>query len=309
MPDEDTRTRARQVTDDASGTSPGPARRRGWWRRRHVLLAAFSALVLLWFGVSDGDREGPGSPAAEEPSGDGPPGDGDGWRRTMVDDFGGTELDTSMWGTYDGKPESKPITYWRSENVSVAGGALRLTAERVSARAWKTGGVSSAVFGGQTHGKWSVRMRADAADGIGYAVLLYPLGGGWPPEVDFAEDSGGPREGFRATLHYSSANRTITRRLDDVDMTQWHTVSVVLEPGRITYLVDDEPWYVQDTPHVPDVPLWLGIQQTANVASGDPEQETRSFVGNATPTTSVLEVDWVARYTPLDEVTRSASDQ
>ncbi|NYD20730.1 glycoside hydrolase family 16 protein [Kineococcus aurantiacus] len=246
------------------------------------------------------------APPRHEPSGQAPPGDGGGWRRTMVDDFTGSTLDTSTWGSYDGRPAGKPISYWRSENVSVTGGTLRLTAERVSARAWRTGGVSSATSGGQTYGKWSVRMRVDPGDGIGYAVLLYPLGGGWPPEVDIAEDSGGPRQGFRSTFHYSPQNRTLGRRNEDVDMTRWHTVSVVLEPGKLTYLVDDVPWYVQETEEVPDVPMWLGVQQTANVRTGDPDQLERSYVDEETPERSVLEVDWVARYTRLDEVPRSA---
>ncbi|MFD0481197.1 family 16 glycosylhydrolase [Kineococcus sp. GCM10028916] len=291
---------ARTAWSDPSPLRPlGPSPRRRAWQRIGVALVALG----LASGVLHGDAPSP--PRGGHPSGASAPlGDAD-WRLTMLDDFTGSTLDPARWSTYTGRPVGQPLTWWRPANVDVTGGVLQLSTTRQRDGVWHGGGISSAAEGGQAYGKWSVRFRAQSAPGVGYAVLLYPTGGAWPPEVDIAEDGGGDRDGYRSTLHYDADNKTITRLLTGVDLSTWHTVSVVLQPGRITYLVDEREWAVVETAHVPGVPMWLGIQTAANECT----ETGSSCVTDATPDTSTLEVDWVARYSHRDGLTRSAQSR
>ena len=52
---------------------------------------------------------------------------------------------------------------------------------------WSSAGVSGNPGFSAVGGKWEVRAKMPYAKGIGYAFLLMPTDGTWPPEVDIAE--------------------------------------------------------------------------------------------------------------------------
>ena len=104
---------------------------------------------------------------------------------------------------------------------------------------WTTAGMSSGRGFWATKGKWVMKAKFDRAYGVGYAFLLYPKGGGWPPEIDIAEGTaGGPS--IMSTFHYgtSTARQQEQRWLYGVNMAAWHTYGVTITTGRIAFTLD-----------------------------------------------------------------------
>jgi hypothetical protein len=229
-----------------------------------------------------------------------------GWRVTFADDFTGPGLDRRRWGRYEGRPGGAPPTaVWAPDNVVVRDGKLVLKGRKVGAR-WVTAGVSMAHAGSQTYGRWDIRFRVQRGNGVGYAVLLYPGDGGWPPEIDIAEDGGGGRGHTQATLHWSIANHQLHRDVA-ADFTRWHTVSVIWQPGRLHYLLDDREWGRVESPDVPDEPMWLGLQTQQATCTA----RYRNCPDTREAPAVDLEVDWVVRWkaAPLDDPSDHRTDR
>jgi beta-glucanase (GH16 family) len=209
-----------------------------------------------------------------------------GFTQVFSDDFSGSALDSAKWKVYDGHPDNEPYTQWRPSNVWVDGGTLSLGAGLQNGT-WVAGGLANTAVA-QTYGKWEVRFRIDKSDEVGYAILLWPEDEQWPPEIDFAENTGGDRSSTTATVHYGSNNSMIEREVSG-DFTQWHTVGVTWEPGKVSYTLDGQPWGGTVTEGVPDQPMSLAIQ--LHGASCERYPGTCPKVG--TPDYTRLQVDWV----------------
>lgn len=210
-----------------------------------------------------------------------------------ADDFNGTSLGAG-WGAYNGPIPSMPGGNWSPSHVTVANGQLVLSTSNVNG-AWTSGGLMNYSGGHSTYGKFEVRMRMDKANGVKYALLLWPASGRWPSggEIDFAEDEGGNRSGTTGSLVYStngSAAQSYQRHLT-VDMSQWHTVGVEWSPGRVTFTIDNRAWGTINTPVVPSGAMNLGIQTEA----GSCKQGT-TCLDSTTPRVTNLDVDWVTVY-------------
>ncbi|MFD0485600.1 hypothetical protein ACFQ46_23660 [Kineococcus sp. GCM10028916] len=224
-----------------------------------------------------------------------------GYRLVFADEFDG-DRDTSSWSGYQGQPKGRPQARWRRDHL-LCHDSRMLLRTTFTEGLWTSGGTSNARAGTQTGGAWAFRFRARPAAGIGYAFLLYPGGGGWPPEVDLVEDFGGERRRFRTTVHWSDPTTGRHEQKGwavEHDQTAWTTVVARIDPGRFTVDVegvrvldwdgtlDDGtpvPWAVPDS-----LPLWFGMQ--AHAADGATDETT--------PPVSDVEVDWVARYARLD---------
>ena len=156
-----------------------------------------------------------------------------GWRADFVDDF--RELAEHLCvGSLSGRcPGRRLSTYqpgnlWVDKNVQVGDGVLKLTTKKVNG-SWTSGGMSSARGFSAIRGKWVVKAKFDRAYGVGYAFLLMPKGGGWPPELDIIEGTmGGPH--IMSTFHYgtSSNHLQVQRWIKGVNMKVWHTYGVVM---------------------------------------------------------------------------------
>jgi beta-glucanase (GH16 family) len=255
-------------------------------RRRQLTLVAALAIALL--GVV---TQAPGDQRAQAASGAGMPGNFPHWKQTFADDFTGNSLNPANWTAYDGPSKSSPISIWTPDNVVISGGVAHLLTKWNGTTA-TAAGISSAVGGGQAYGKWVVRMRSAPAAGVNYVVALYPVGGGWPPEVDFAENGGGVRDHILATLHYSPENLQIHKTLTGIDFTQWHTVGVITSPGHIEFTVDGRVWAQYDSAGVPSQKMWLTIQTGITPCTA----EAKSCANDSTPAVTDTQVDWVARY-------------
>jgi hypothetical protein len=236
----------------------------------------------------------PGVVSATTPSGIAmPAGNLPGWQMVFADDFGGTSLNTKSWGTYEGQPGGDPGGWWDPSHVVVRNGMVELQNYQDPALGsrWVSGGLSSARALKQTFGKYLVRFRMDKGNGIAGIALLWPSGGGWPPEIDFAEDGGGNRSTTSATLHYGSANDQVQRSVA-TDFSQWHTIGVEWTPGHLVYTLDGAVWATVVDANVPVVPMEMDLQTQAGTC-GD---EWNPCADATTPASVNMQVDWVVAY-------------
>lgn len=219
------------------------------------------------------------------------PGDMPGWQRDFVDDFNGP-LNASVWGRYAGTSRSSgSLSSYSVNNVYTSGGQLVLRTHKTNG-VWTSGGLSSGKGFSATQGKWVFRARFQRAYGVGYAFLLFPKGGGWPPEVDVAEGTaGGPR--VMSTLHYDADDKQkMIFNYGVKDMSQWHTYGVILSGNTISYTLDGAVWGSFSTYGVPKIPMWFALQAGAKNCA----QSTGECTTTATPVDSSIDVDWVAHY-------------
>lgn len=240
-----------------------------------------------------------GDPAALPTQG--PPG----WRLVFTDDFDRASLGAD-WGAYSGQPGGDPYSTWAASHVELRDGHLVLRGYREKGT-WVTGGVSNYPVT-QRYGRWEVRFRADASDEITYHFLLWPKDETWPPEIDFAEDFGGPRDGITAFVHYlDGASRQKVQRSvpeGDHDFTDWQTVAVEWTQTEIRFLLNGDVWGTVTADQVgdgyPRGPMWLGLQAQSG---GCQRQQDWGFGSGCpssagTPAEADIEIDWVAVYAP-----------
>ena len=213
----------------------------------------------------------------------------------FADDFTGSSLNTTAWGAYSGQPGGDPGGLWDPSHVVVHDGMLELQSYRDPAHGgrWVSGGLSSAPALRQTFGKYLLRFRMDKGTGIAGIMLLWPSYGGWPPEVDFAEDGGGARTETTATLHYGSDDTQIARSVA-ADFTQWHTVGVEWTAGHLSYTLDGAVWGELTSPHIPAEPMEMDIQTQAGTCG----QLATPCPDSTTPAHVNMQVDWVVVYRP-----------
>jgi beta-glucanase (GH16 family) len=262
-----------------------PARHHRWHKRHHALQPRLTEARQ----ASASDPSGVPMPTGNLP----------GWREVFSDDFTGTSLD-SQWTAYWGQPGGDPGGFFDPSHVTVSGGELVISAFQDPAdepwdagpATYVTGGVSSSPSFAQTYGKYLVRFRMDAGQGVALAILLWPQSNTWPPEIDFAEDNGANRQTNYATLHYGLTNTQVQRQVA-VNMTQWHTLGVVWTKGRLVYTLDGRNWATVTNANVPSIPMVLDMQ-TQGWACGT---STWEQCPNAqTPAHVNLDVDWVVAY-------------
>jgi beta-glucanase (GH16 family) len=212
------------------------------------------------------------------------------------DDFNGTALDGTKWGTYYGQPGGDPGGFWDGSHCTVSNGVWNLETYRDPAfgNRWVSCGASSSYALKQIYGRYIIRMRMDAGKGVAGIALLWPVADVWPPEFDFWENGGitTTRNSTSATLHYGLSNSQIQHSLRGVDFTKWHTVGVVWRPTKLVYYLDGSPWATVDSIHVPSQPMEMDVQTQAGTCGDQwapcPDSTTPAYVN--------MQVDWVRAY-------------
>lgn len=215
-----------------------------------------------------------------------------GWRQVYQDHFDGTALGAG-WGKYAGAIPSMPGGNWNRSQVEVADGKLKLHTAKLGG-AWTSGGVMNNVGAQTTYGKYLIRFRMDKANGVKYALLLWPDSGRWPMdgEIDFAEDGGGTRSTTAGTVHWGTASaHEQAQRHGKADFSTWHTVGVEWTPGKVVFTLDGEAYGSISTSQVPSKPMNLALQTEAGSCN-----QWMTCTDASTPARTTLEVDWVAVY-------------
>ena len=218
-----------------------------------------------------------------------PKGHPKGWRQVFRDDFTGSTL-KKPWTKYSGRPGGNPNAYWKPSHVVVEKGMLRLKTYKENGR-WVSGGVGTWNGFGTKYGRIDVRFRAPRASGVGYTFLLWPANGGWPPEIDFAEDGGADRQNTAATLHYGATNRQIQRH-KKANFRKWNTIGVQWTPGKLVYTLNGKAWATVKHSGVPKQQMVLALQ-TQTLPCG---LSYARCPGKGTPKTSSVDIDWIVAY-------------
>ena len=211
------------------------------------------------------------------------------WRAVFSGSFNGG-YSKKIWTRYTGVPRCCAATHWSPSHVAASRGILHIQNYAQNGK-WVSGGVSMGRSLNQTYGKWSVRFRMAQGMGVGMCIGLWPKQG-WPPEIDFAEESSvyGNRHVETGTFHHGAQNLQNHARVGG-DFSRWHVMTVVWTPGRITYLKDGKRWHTITGSTVPHQPMHL-IMQTHVGSNG-----VSGLMPSAASNRHVdLEVDWVHVY-------------
>jgi len=272
---------------------------------RTLRRAGLAACALLLAACATAPTPTPAAPAVAV--GGLPDAGGRDWELVDRDDFQGSRLDQTRWEVYD-HPASNGVGDWFPEQVSVAGGQLRITGRGrdPSGVGNRAGGLCwCGRHGDQTYGLWRLRARLEPGAGYGQVFLLWPASGRWPQdgELNFAEVPGGAKDEVVGVVHWGDPPRgeEDSARLR-ADLTAWHTYTVVWLPGVVRYYLDDTLFYDSTTSggqvEVPDGPMHLALQ----VEPGPFGRDWVPAPGPDTPDEVVTHVDWVElhRWVPSD---------
>ena len=237
------------------------------------------------------------------------------WRLVWEDDFEGLAgqlPDSTRWrfdiGTDWGNDQLEYDTD-RPENVSLDGiGNLAITAreETYLEQDYTSGRIKTHGCFEQAYGRFEARIKLPVGQGIWPAFWL--LGGdigavGWPDcgEIDIMEYRGQEPSIVHGSLHgpgYSGGGAiTLSYNLvGDQFYNDFHVFSIKWDSSRITWMVDDSPYFSVTPRDLPAGASWVFDHPffiILNVAVGG------GFVGNPDSTTvfpQTMLVDWVRVY-------------
>ena len=199
---------------------------------------------------------------------------------TFDDEFNGAALDTSAWVALSrpGDRGNNEIGCYRPSNVAMSGGALVLTTRVDSSCSgcrytsamvqWRT---FSFLYG-------TIEIRAREAGGRGTWPALWLLGAdcqqtnittpdnvgtcNWPApgsdEVDIAETKGGNLTLVNEWLISNAGIKGCQAPASDVS-SNWHTYSLVWQPGSLIWRIDGTVTCSLQTADVPSRPMFLII--------------------------------------------------
>lgn len=184
------------------------------------------------------------------------------------------------------------------ENSFIQDGKLTIRTKYENGQ-WSAGGAGSRNIFSASGGRWEVRAKFPNAKGIGYAFLLWPEDGSWPPEVDFAEGRvNGPE--VMGVYHWDSDDKQEHRFFDNQDMSGWHNYGVIVDNDQITFTFDGQPWGEIKQPNITDKKMWVGFQTGAMDPNGwqnNTETVDGGVPNSLTPDVADIEIDHVAHYT------------
>jgi beta-glucanase (GH16 family)/lysophospholipase L1-like esterase len=247
---------------------------------------------------------------------------------TWSDEFSGSTLNTNNWSAVDnGDVANGELQFYtpRTNNVTVEGGVLKLTAHRETytgqgpwmsapkTTQYTSGLVESLNKVEPQYGKIEASMKIPRGAGLWPAFWMmgvdYFTGAGWPlcGEIDIMEYSGASG-GFTAAFHTGAYNylnggggvqNVQGFSLSDYD-TAFHVYGIEWTPTRVAFYVDGRVILTADKSVLGgaaaqwpfDQPFWLKL----NLAVGGP------YGGDPTSGTfpKTMEVDWVRVYQEPD---------
>ncbi len=213
-----------------------------------------------------------------------PDADKEGYRLVWRDEFNGASLDTAKWGYQTGIKDiygssvgpdywgNGELQYYTEDAVSVADGALKITATRQQQgdRLFTSGRILTRDKASFTYGYFEARMKTPTGSGMWPAFWMLPQPsspdnseneyGGWPAngEIDIMEAKGRLENKVDTTLHFGKAwnehdyvtqETTLSSNTDE-----WHTYAVDWTADAISWFVDGQKvltvtkdrWWSQD---------------------------------------------------------------
>jgi beta-glucanase (GH16 family) len=224
----------------------------------------------------------------------------DGWELLFEEPFdtirtSGDPRD-SLWKPYNGIPGTQSQTYWRSQNLVIEDGILRMVIkkEEYKGKPYTAGGLDTEYFYTGNEGRYVVRARFQ--DGYGYQgyICMFPTNG-WPPEVDFAEVRGNYPQHCYFTQHYRDGEGKIKNtasRLENRPFTkEFHEYTLLWDEGRLIFIVDSEAVDTMEQ-RFENTPMYLAMGCFAGACG-----QWADCPDNTTPSPVSMDIDYVRIYT------------
>ncbi|WP_432564750.1 glycoside hydrolase family 16 protein [Kineococcus sp. SYSU DK003] len=170
-----------------------------------------------------------------------------------IDDYGDATPDTSGNGCYD-----------NGENVSAHDGLVDVHLRTIDG--CPSGGVIAPNNQtSQTYGRYTVRYRADAAEGYGSAFLLWPASNDWKEgEIDFPESPFTDPQ-YMVSFELGTEGTVAYKNHTDVSWQDWHTATTEWTPDSLKFFIDGEK-VGETTDGVPQTPFKWVVQAATNGA-------------------------------------------
>lgn len=236
------------------------------------------------------------------------------------DEFNGTSLNPTNWealvgtGTAYGLPAgwgNNELQYYRTQNATVSGGLLRITAKResIGGRSYTSARIRTLGKRDFKYGRIEARIKTVSGQGIWPAFWMLPTQspyGGWASsgEIDVMETINSADRVF-GTIHHggpwpanvqTGGNKVVSGLTND-----FQVYSIQWDPDKITWYLNDQEyfsvssqtWYSTVAPWNQRAPFDSPFHIILNVAVGG------DWPGNpdgATPFPREMQVDWVRVY-------------
>ncbi|TCL56941.1 carbohydrate binding protein [Kineothrix alysoides] len=196
----------------------------------------------------------------------------EGYKLIWNDEFDGTQLDMSKWsfqiGTKDpnGGPDNwgnQEKQYYTDSNHELSDGKLKITAKKEGKEgmSYTSTRIRTKTDEGETlfaakYGRVEARMKLPLGEGLWPAFWMLPedtsIYGTWAAsgEIDIMEARGRLPGEVGGAIHYGSqwpnnifSGKSYSFDTAETDISGYHLYSLEWEPGKITWLVDDVPYY------------------------------------------------------------------
>jgi beta-glucanase (GH16 family) len=223
-----------------------------------------------------------------------PASDGAGWKRVLSEDFAVPVARGSFpgaydetWMSYDGFPDTSQVGRYDDDVISVQDGNLDVHLHTENGQPLGAAPIPlvNGDWGGQTYGKFSVRLKADAAaSGFGAAFLLWPDSENWSDgEIDFPEGGlDGTAHGYNHCPGNPSSNCMVVNT--SAKWTDWHTYTIEWTPSSLKYLVDGAV-VGSTTSNIPSKPMHWVMQAATTGMKPSASASTHLLIDWATIST------------------------
>ncbi|MBA8990717.1 beta-glucanase (GH16 family) [Curtobacterium pusillum] len=233
-----------------------------------------------------------------------PTSDGSGWTRAFSEDFsdtthrGGFEAAyADRFSVYHGFADTAGTGKYVSTALTAHDGVLDMRLRTTAGGTPLAGGFVPLVdgqWGGQTSGRYSIRMKSDEVDGYGVAVLLWSDANVWGQgEIDFPEGALGAPAWLNVHCLEAPAEKCMHQETG-ASLADWHTYTIEWTPKQMSFLIDDEV-VGTTTENIPTERMHLVVQ--AGSLQGTPP---RNAAGS-------LLIDWITIDVPAGSSPESAA--
>jgi Beta-glucanase/Beta-glucan synthetase len=211
------------------------------------------------------------------------------WKLVWEDDFNGPILDQSKWEAQNKSTGLlNELQACTNENVTIKNSCLVIASKKEDwtgpdilnpklavTRHYTSGQVVTLEKNIWTYGRFEIRAKLPAGQGILPYVLLYPTDSNWPPEVVIMSMVGSqPYAAFfvnfwgtDARHQHSDSSGLIWGRQDY--SADFHTFTLEWDPGELRWYVDNVFKYRAHR-HIPNKPLCLVLGTTVGGVAGAP---------------------------------------
>lgn len=213
-----------------------------------------------------------------------------GWSPTFFDDFNGDRLDLTKWRN-DYPAGERERQYYTSDSFEVEDSLLKIRADRrqVEDRKYSSGIITTQGLFDQEYGRFEIRAKMPAGQGLWPAFWLLPTSKNYPLELDVLEFLGHEQDTIHMSHHWrgadgSTQDRTISYSGPDFSK-DFHNFSLEWSPDSLIWRIDGIE-RARATEGIPDEPMFLLVNLAVGGAwPGDPDATT--------PFPSYYQIDYV----------------